>query len=223
MSPQESNAGGSGTVSVSTTAKPALQVWSEIVQTPEVIGYFEGVFSRAGIQVEETGEAFTVINEGTRISFAPGLQPDLDFLVPLKQENIDRLVAHTADGVIDAEESWRIVQVLFTPLTRAALQSPTIRRNWLRVMSGVEPLIHVHLLNPAGTEAATHTLAYTGDQWLVIPGLHGNAQRTYRMSPEQALTFQRKIYAALKTDTLGGWWQFATWYREWRNGVSTTS
>ncbi len=207
----------------SLAGKSAMQVWSEIVQTPGITSYFEGVFTRAGITVEETGESFTVINHGDRITFEPGLQNDLDFVVPLKQENITNLWKHAADGVIDAEESWRIVQVLFTPLTRAALQSPTIRRNWLRVLSGVESVIHVHLLNPSGADAATHTLAYAGGQWLVIPGLHGVAERTYRLTPEQALTFQRKIYAALKTDTLGGWWQFAAWYRDWRNGVSTTS
>lgn len=205
------------------TGKPAMQIWSEIVQTPDVVDYFQGVFSRAGITVEESGESFTVVNHGDRFTFAPGLEADLDFVVPLKQENITNLWKHAADGVIDAEESWRIVAVLFTPLTRAALQSPTIRRNWLRVLSGVESLIHVHLLSPNGNEAATHTLAYTGNQWLVIPGLHGVAERTYRLTPEQALTFQRKIYAALKTDTLGGWWQFASWYREWRSGVSAVA
>lgn len=201
----------------------ALQVWSTIGQTPELVGYFQGVFSKAGITVEETGEAFTVTHHGDRVSFAPGLADDVEFVVPVHVENVTRLAAHARDGKFDAEESWRIVQVLFTPLTRAALQSPLVSRNWLRYLSGVESLIHVHLLHPHGGESVTHTLAFAGNQWLVLPGLHGKPQRIYRLTPPQALDFQRQLYRALRTNTAGQWYQFATWYRQWRVGKSSQS
>lgn len=194
----------------------ALQIWSTIGQTPELVGYFQGVFAKAGITVEETGETFTVMHQGDVIRFAPGLADDVEFVVPVHLENITRLAAHARDGQFDAEESWRIVEVLFTPLTRAALQSPLVSRNWLRLLAGVESLIHVHLLHPNGDESATHTLAFAGNQWLVLDGVHGTPQRTYRLTPAQALDFQRQFYRALKTNTLGGWWQFANWYRQWR-------
>jgi hypothetical protein len=200
----------------------ALQLWSSIAQTPEMVDYFQGVFSKVGITVEESGEQFTALHQGDRVSFAPGLDPDAEFVVPLKQQNVDNLIAFAADGEFDAEESWRIVQILFTPLTRAALQSPAVTRNWLRWLSGVEPVIHVNLLNPNGGEAASHTLAFAGNQWLVIPGLHGRPGRTYRLTPAQALEFQRKLYQALKSDTTSGWWGFANWYRAWRVSVSST-
>lgn len=204
----------------------AMQKWSTIVQTPDLVDYFRGVFSKAGVVVEggsqtATKEEFTVINDDAGFSFQPGIDSDVEFVVPLRQENVNNLFDFASDGKFDAHESWRIVQILFTPLTRAALQSPTVRRNWLRYLAGVEPVIHVHLVDPNGGEAVRHTLAYAGDQWLVIPGLHGTAKRTYWLSPEQALTFQRQLYKALKEDDLSGWWQFANWYREWRMTVSS--
>lgn len=200
----------------------SLQLWSQIVQAPELVGYFRGVFGKAGIQVEETGEAFTVVNAdaGGTFYLHPGIDADVDFVVPLKQENVSNLVAHLADGKIDAGEAWRIVKVLFTPLTRAALQSPIVRQNWVRVLAGVESVIHVHLLDPSGGEADCHTLAFAGDQWLVIPGLYGKAERTYWLTPEQALAFQRQLYQALKSEGMTGWWQFSNWYRTWRQDVS---
>lgn len=204
----------------------SMQKWSTIVQTPELMDYFRDVFSKAGVTVEGSGqsegsEEFTVINDGNHFTFVPGIDKDVEFIVPLKQENVQNLLNFASDGKFDAHESWRIVQILFTPLTRAALQSPNVRRNWLRVLAGVEPIIHVHLVDPNGGDAVRHTLAYAGDQWLVIPGLHGNAGRTYWLAPEQALNFQRQLYKALKDDTLGGWWQFSNWYREWRMTVSS--
>jgi hypothetical protein len=208
----------------STSTLPSLQLWSQIVQAPELVGYFKGVFGKAGIQVEETGEAFTVVNADARGTFQlhPGIDPDVDFVVPLKQENVANLVAHVADGKLGPHEAWRIVKVLFTPLTRAALQSPIVRQNWVRVLAGVESVIHVNLMDPNGGAADCHTLAFAGDQWLVIPGLNGKAERTYWLSPEQALEFQRELYKALKTEGMAGWWAFATWYRTWRNDVSKT-
>jgi hypothetical protein len=198
----------------------ALQTWSSIAQTPELVGYFQGVFTKVGITVEETGESFTVVHRGDAVGFSAGLDPDVEFIVPVKLENVERLALHARDGRFDPDESWRIVQVLFTPLTRAALQSPAATNNWLRRLAGVEPLIHVHLMHPNGVDSVTHTLAYAGKQWLVIPGLHGRAARTYRLTPDQALTFQRQFYAALRKSSMGSWWQFANWYRTWRRSVS---
>jgi hypothetical protein len=216
----------SSMVPAAASLSPSMEKWSTIVQTPALVEYFSDVFSKAGVVVEatnqsESNEEFTVVNDGRGFAFHAGVDNDVEFVVPLKEENVENLLKFAADGKFDPHESWRIVQILFTPLTRAALQSPAVRRNWLRVMAGVEPIIHVHLVDPNGGEAVRHTLAYAGDQWLVIPGLHGNAGRTYWLAPEQALAFQRQLYKSLKDDTLGGWWQFSNWYREWRKTVSS--
>jgi hypothetical protein len=199
----------------------SMEMWSSIVQTPEVVDYFRDVFNKAGVAVDGSKEEFTVINDGSAFTFHAGIAPDVEFVVPLKEENVRNLMDFASDGNFDAHESWRIVQILFTPLTRAALQSPTVRRNWVRLLSGAEAVIHVHLVDPNGGNAARHTLAYAGDQWLVIPGLHGKPGRTYWLDPDQALNFQRQLYKALKEDSLGSWWQFANWYREWRMTVSS--
>ena len=104
------------------------------------------------------------------------------------------MVEHAKDGIIDPEESWRILDVLFTPLTKVTLQNPVLSVNWLRKLAGVEDLTHVNLINPKGQEASKHTLIYVKGQWLVLKGLHGKPRRTYRMSPEQSLEYQKKIF-----------------------------
>lgn len=199
-----------------------MQAWADIVQTPQLISYFKGLFNRAAVIVEDTGEEFTVTHTGENIQFAPGIQEPVDFRVPLQWENVSNLVQHAADGDIAPEESWRIVCVLFTPLTHAALSNPVVTQNWLRKLAGVESLIHVHLLNPSGQDAATHTLAFAAGQWLVVSGLHGNPERTYHLNTDQAIEFQRRLFATIQSESSTAWWQFANWYRDWRTHVSST-
>jgi hypothetical protein len=71
-------------------------------------------------------------------------------------------------------------------------------------------------------EANKHTLIYVKNQWLVIEGLYGNPRRTYRMTPEQSLEYQRRTFTAIKKDSFWEWWRFATWYKEWRKTCSVT-
>ena len=132
------------------------------------------------------------------------------------------MINHAKDGKIDSSESWRILDVLFTPLTKVTLQSPVLSVNWRRKLAGVEDLTHVYLLNPKGEEASKHTLIYVKGQWLVLKGLHGDPRRTYRMTPEESLEYQRVIFKALKKDTFFGWMKFASWYKKWRKQNSVT-
>ncbi len=203
------------------TPVPAMQALSAITQTPQLVEYFHGIFHTMGIIVAETGETLTATHSGTAITFSPGMEPNVDYRVRLRQENVTRLIAHAQGGRIDAQESWRIVSVLFTPLTESMLQKPIFSSNWLRWLAGVEAVTHVYLLNPSGDEPATHTLIFAGSQWLVLPGLHGRPQRTYQITPNQALEFQRRVFRAVKAKSWTGWWQFATWYRHWRRLVSS--
>jgi hypothetical protein len=200
----------------------AIDVWRGITQTPEIVDYFRGLFHTMAFTVAETGEAFTAVHDGHAVTLREGADPAADFTVPLRLENIERLVAHTHDGRITPDESWRIAAVLFTPLTRVTLQNPVMASNWIRRVAGVEDLIHVRLVNPAGHEEAAHTLVYASRQWLVLPGLHGRAARTYRLSPEQSLDYQRHVFAAMRQGSVAGWWRFARWYRGWRAAVSTS-
>ena len=37
-----------------------MDAWKGILQTPEIISYFEDVFESLGVSIEETGETFTL-------------------------------------------------------------------------------------------------------------------------------------------------------------------
>ena len=201
----------------------SLDAWKSILQTPELLSYFNNVFNYLGISIEETGEEFTIYHAGDKFIFSEGIAKDkVDFIVPIKLENIENMINHAKDGKIDPSESWRILDVLFTPLTKVTLQSPVLSVNWRRKLAGVEDLTHVYLLNPKGEEASKHTLIYVKGQWLVLKGLHGDPRRTYRMTPEESLEYQRVIFKALKKDTFFGWVKFASWYKKWRKQNSVT-
>ena len=72
-------------------------------------------------------EKFTIHHVGTEFIFEEGIIEDaVDFIVPLKLENIQNMMKHAEDGKIDASESWRILDVLFTPLTKVTLENPIL-------------------------------------------------------------------------------------------------
>jgi hypothetical protein len=199
----------------------SLKTWESILQTPELINYFKGIFNHLGIIIDETGESFTIHHTGDSFIFEEGIPKDkVDFIVPLQIENIENMVRHSEDGKISENESWRILDVLFTPMTRVTLEAPVLSVNWRRKLAGVEDLTHVYLLNPSGKEASSHTLIYVKGQWLVLKGLHGSPRRIYRMTPSQSIEYQRAIFSAMQKDTLWGWWKFAKFYKKWRKTCS---
>lgn len=198
----------------------ALAVWQGITQTPEIVEHFKGLFHTLSITVAETGQAFTVRHLGDRLTLTSGLDPEADFTVPLRLENIERLAAQTRDGRISPGEAWQIAAALFTPLTETTLRNPVMSAGWVRWLAGVEDRIHVHLVNPAGSEVASHTLSFESGRWQVRAGVKGDATRTYRLTPEQSLDYQRQVFAAMQAKSLLGWWRFARWYRRWREAVS---
>jgi len=199
----------------------SLQAWENVLQTPELVEYFQGIFNNLGVTVEETGEEFTIQHTGDGFDFEMGINEEkVDFIVPVKLQNIQNMIAHSTDGKINAEESWRILDVLFTPLTRATLQTPVLSINWRRKLAGVEDLTHVYLLNPSGGEASKHTLIYVKGQWLVLEGLYGNPRRTYQMTPDDSIEYQRKIFSAMQKNSFFTWWKFSSWYKKWRKTVS---
>jgi len=201
----------------------SLESWENILQTPELVEYFKGIFNSLGVIVEETNEKFTINHTGKSCEFEMGInEKKVDFVVPVKLQNIQNMIAHSQDGKISLEESWRIMDVLFTPLTRVTLQTPVLSINWRRKLAGVEDLTHVYLINPTGGEASKHTLIYVKGQWLVLKGTHGKPRRTYRMNPEQAIEYQREIFAAMQKDTFWAWWKFASYYKKWRKTCSVT-
>ena len=198
----------------------AIDLWRAVAQTNELVGFFSGIFDVIGITVEETGEELTVRVAEGKIHIDPGLPDRCDFLVPLKMENVTNMVSHAADGSLNAFETWRIASVLFTPLTRETLKNPVMCRGMLRRLARVEDLIHVRLLGPEAEQVASHTLMFASGQWLVIEGLHGRAKRTFNMTGDQCVTYQKQIFGAMKAGSILGWMRFARWYVKWRPSVS---
>ena len=62
-----------GTWEYVTSAQSSLDTWQAIEQTPAALGFFQGLFDRAGVRVLDTGEAFTCVQTDTGIEFIDGL------------------------------------------------------------------------------------------------------------------------------------------------------
>jgi hypothetical protein len=130
-------------------------------------------------------------------------------------------VARAADGKLDDADEFAIMAVMFTPLTQKLLEHPATKDNNLRQLSGVEDLIHVTLVDPAGNPGPSHTLTYENDHWTVTPGLNGTPKRVFKLSPQEAREYQVRAFSASKANDVGSWSAFSSWYRDWRETVST--
>lgn len=183
--------------------------------------YFSGIFRHLGVHIEDAQEKFTVTHKGNSFELTDGINESaVDYTVQLQTENISNLLKHAEDGKIDEKESYRIMRVLFTPITHAGLNNPFLtKRKYLRAAS-VEHLLHVILLDPEGNENYHQTLVYSADQWIVVPGLHGKAQRIFKLTPQQALDYQRHLFAAKQENTREAWMGFSKWYGKWKETVS---
>lgn len=200
----------------------AAQKWAAAEQPASFVEFFKGTFTRLGITVVETGEQFTVVHQGDRFAFEPGAK-DVEVVVPVTQHNVDDLLARAGDGTLDDDDAYDIMSVLFTPLTREVLKHPVSADNNLRQLAGVEQRMHIVLLAADGSDGATHTLVYDNGTWDVLGGLQGTAQRTFRMTPAQAIDYQRHAYEALRANSPAGWTAFSTWYKRWRETCSSTT
>ena len=211
-------------LSPSVHSQSSVEILSQIVQTPEITSFFEGTFNSLGIRVKESDERITLHHRGDRIEVQPGLDESaVDFILDLDLRGIDNVVAYTDDGKIDDDEATKIARVFFTPFTKVTMQNPVLAENRKRKAAGIEDLIHVYLQFQDGSTAAAHTLVYVSDQWLVIDGIYGEAKRTFHLTHQPALDYQRKVFSAIQTDTKKGWIEFLKWYKEWRPKYSTTN
>ena len=83
-------------------------------------------------------------------------------------------------------------------MTAETLGNKVFTNNWYRKRLGVEDHIYVHLLDPSGKSDTSHTLFFVKGQWVVVKGLHGKPKRTFKLTPAQALEYQRKTFAAMR-------------------------
>lgn len=200
----------------------SLESWQAISQRPPIVEFFRGLFDVLGVRVCDTKESFTCIHKGDRIEFSPKLNEErVDFTLTIVSEQVRRLVEDAADGTFDAAEQFRIFRAFFSPAAAATLKNPLLSHPVVRKLSGAEDLIHVTLQSPVPAEESySHTLVYAARQWLVFPGVHGQAKRHFHLNMEQALEYHRRALAAIKENKLSSWMTFSKWYRKWRTGVS---
>lgn len=202
----------------------ALEKWQSITQEPPVVEFISGLYKSAGVKVIDTGEEFTCIHNGDHIAFDTGIvESEVDYVVEIEEFQVDRLAKHAHTGDFDDAEKYRIISTLFTPATKASLKNPIFSNSIVRKLAGSEDLIHVHLLSPVDEETnKSHTLIFANKQWLVFPGIHGNAGRVYRLNLKQACEYQRHALMAMKAEKIVDLYKFSLWYREWRKAVSET-
>jgi hypothetical protein len=202
-------------------AQSSMSQWNHLLEKEELVAYFSGVFEQLGITIAETGEKFTVIHKGNHFLLLEGVEEQtVDYHVQLKLENISNMVNHGADDKIDEQESFQIMSVLFTPFTEASLQHPNLRTPSLVRLSGLDNHMHVNLISPSKKDTVSHTLIYINNNWIVISGLHGDAQRVFNLTQADALEYQRRIFSAKKENTLSAWRNFRKWYKKWREEVA---
>jgi hypothetical protein len=201
----------------------SLEKWRAVVQTPEIVGFFGGTFERAGIRITDTNEAFTCIHRGDRIEFEPQLDESrVDYTVPIESYQVDRLGDEATAGALSEIGQFRVLRALFSPATAATLKNPVLSHGLLRRLSAVEDLIHVRLHSPDPDQEpdTAHTLVHAAGQWLVFVGLHGRPRRTFELSMEDAIDYQRRVFHSMKQNDPLTWIRFASWYVSWRKRVS---
>jgi hypothetical protein len=95
----------------------------------------------------------------------------------------------------------------------------------LRKIRSGKTLLHVHLVSPDQTEEpdARMTWIYADPEWIVVPGLHGTAQRTFRLTVDDAMELQRQLFKGLSGGKLTDWIKLAHWYVGWRSRVEVAT
>ena len=199
---------------------PSMEIWKSVPQTEAVVAFFDNLFIRIGVIVEDTGERFTCLHLGDRIEFEPGIG-EVDYTISIEAYQVERLARFARTGQIAEEEQFRVLKEVMTPATAALLKNPSMSRPFVKCASGAEDVIHVVLKSPlTAEEDVAHTLIYANRQWIVIPGLHGKAQRVFTLSLQDAIEFQKASYRTIKDTRCGKWMKFGRWYRQWREKVS---
>ena len=75
-------------------ATSSIETWRNILQTPELTDNFRRSFNHLGIEVEETGERFTIHHQGSQFTFEEGTnEGSVDLIVPVKIQNINNMAA----------------------------------------------------------------------------------------------------------------------------------
>lgn len=213
-----------GAFSFGQTVPDSLSVkkhWEPILSESKLATYFSGMWESLGITIEETGEKITVIHKGDHFELVDGIIEDsVDYNLNIKLFDVRNMASHGSDGAINADESFRIMKTLFTPLVRVSLQHPMMNKSFQMKLAGIENHVHVYLKGPNEGQIATHTMIFINKKWVVMEGIHGEAEREFNMTVDQAIEYQREAFMAKKEDTRKSWKKYKKFYLKWRKSVS---
>ena len=201
----------------------SMKAWESLLNKQELAEYFSGTFERLGILVDSTNEAFTVVHQRNHFTLEEGVDVEnVDYVIPLKPENVRNLQKHVSDSKIDDQESFKIMSVLFTPLTQSGLNHPYLTNAKMLRRIKVEQHLHVYLYSVDKTQNTSHTIIFVNKQWLLIPGIQGKAQRVLEMQPKDAIEYQKELFIAQKANSKEGWKAFRKWFKAWQETVTVT-
>jgi len=192
-----------------------------VVADPVAREWFAGLFRRAHVAVGDTGERFTVLHHGERAEVLDGFEGDEpNFVLAVTSEMLEALQAIFADGTVDAAEELRIVRRMLRPCLEAALAMPVLNNDALRAILRLDAHWQESLVGPDGEEYEPLTAIHTGDGWTVEEGFVGTPQRRLRITPRQALEFQRRLFRADEEGSLASWIDLARWYTAFRRDAT---
>ena len=217
-----------GTWEYSDSSSSALEKWSSLELTAEILQLFEGLFDSIGVRILDTGETLTCTHRGDQIDFAAGLDEDkVDFTVEIYSFQVDRLAQSVASGHIDELEQFRIARTLMARRSTGKaniLRNPLFSNSKLRKITGAKNLIHEYLLSPDRTQEpdAKFTLIYVNNSWLLVPGFFGEPERIFKVSLADAVELQRQLLVGMRSQRLLDWIRIAKWYVEWRKKVEVS-
>ena len=196
--------------------RSVIDLWRDTTGRDDVAELTRGLFTKLGVRVTDTGEELTVARNEAGLTLAPALDENaVDYVVDITSDQARRLSREAGErGPLDPIEQYRVVSALFTAATAATLRKPRLSSPLLRFVTGAESLIHVCLTSPdpAAEPDTCHSLVYAARQWLVIGGLHGRPQRSFRMDVGETLEYHRRVVAVMREETPGKWLDFAKWY-----------
>lgn len=191
-----------------------------LVNEPAARSFFKGLFARARLALTDTGERFTVHQDGDGVRVVEGFDgPDANLVVPLASQNLANLRAIFADRQVTGDEAYRIVRFMLRPCLEASLQMPILRNERLLRILGVEDWQQA-LLDPQGREDVQLTVHREDGRWAVSEGYVGSPRRRLRLTAEQMLDFQRRLFQADEDNSITGWLALAGWYVTWRNQLT---
>ena len=207
-------------VTVSEPIGQAGQKWSAIEESTQMVAFFRGTFDTLNFTVKETGERFYLVFGNDKVRLMGGRSGVADLDVPITQAQVDAVARLAADGGLDRQDAFSVMQILYGPIARTFLTGSFLNNEIIRKLAGVENLVHITFWTPGRPETSAITLRAEGDQWYATDGLVGKPKRAFRLDEAQTLEYMRKVYTTRKSSNPKVWLDFVNWYTEWRDRVS---